>query len=108
MLATPLISLARKSANRTNVQYVLSSVSNRNVLNARRITATKSKRTVNKRLTNLHFLRCPNCGKESTVKVCDNTVLLNFPFSCPHCGASFFINYVESTAVVINKKVVRR
>ena len=108
MLVTPLISLARKSANRINAQCVPLLVSSLSVLNARRITATQSKRTVNKRLTNLHFLRCPNCGKESTVKVCDNTVLLNFPFSCPHCGASIFINYVESTAVVIDKKVVRR
>ena len=108
MLVTPLISSARKSANRINVPYALSSVSSLSVLNARRITATKSKRTVNKRLTNLHFLRCPNCGKESTVKVCDSTVLLNFPFFCPHCKASVFINYVESTAVVIDKKVVRR
>ncbi|WP_353963107.1 cysteine-rich KTR domain-containing protein [Gemmiger sp.] len=55
-----------------------------------------------------HFLRCPNCGKESTIEVCKNTVLLNFPFACPHCQIHVFINYVEATAVVIDKKVILR
>lgn len=108
MLATPSISSARRSVNRTNVRYAPSSVSSRSDLNVRRNTVTQSKWFVNKRETDFHFMRCPKCGKESTIEVCENTVLLNFPFFCPHCRASVFVNYVESTAVVIEKKVNQR
>lgn len=33
---------------------------------------------------------------------------MNFPFACPHCQIHVFINYVEATAVVIDKKVILR
>lgn len=108
MLATPSISLVRKSAIRTNARCVPSSVSSRSDPSAHRIIATQSNRTVGKQQGDLHYLRCPNCGTESTTKVCKNTVLLNYPFSCPHCQARVFINYVETTAVVIDKKVIHR
>lgn len=63
---------------------------------------------MNMRRIDSYFLRCPNCEKESIIEVCKNTVLLNFPFACSHCQMRVFINYVEATTVVIDKKVILR
>jgi len=40
-------------------------------------------------------VRCPACNGETGVKVFEETVLLNFPLSCPHCKQKTIINVVK-------------
>ena len=40
-------------------------------------------------------VRCPACNGETGVKVFEETVLLNFPLSCPCCQQETVINVVK-------------
>ena len=39
------------------------------------------------------YIRCPECGKRTHVKVLPNTMLENFPLWCEHCKKEFIIDY---------------
>lgn len=43
----------------------------------------------------LLVVRCPACNGETGVKVFEETVLLNFPLSCPCCRQETVINVVK-------------
>ncbi len=38
------------------------------------------------------WLHCPVCGKESNIKIYENTTLLNFPLICPECKSETLVN----------------
>ena len=41
------------------------------------------------------IVRCPVCNGETGVKVFEDTVLLNFPLTCPCCRRETIINVVK-------------
>ena len=41
------------------------------------------------------IVRCPVCSGETGVKVFEDTVLLNFPLTCPRCKQETIINVVK-------------
>ena len=42
-----------------------------------------------------YWVLCPVCSSETQVKVFEDTVLLNFPLTCPHCQTGTIINVVK-------------
>jgi len=42
-----------------------------------------------------HMVRCPLCNGKTGVKVFKDTVLLNFPITCPCCQQETIINVVK-------------
>lgn len=41
------------------------------------------------------MVRCPVCKGETGIKVFEDTVLLNFPLTCPCCRRETIINVVK-------------
>lgn len=41
------------------------------------------------------WIRCPVCGSKTRIRVCDDTVLINFPLFCPKCRQETVINVKE-------------
>ncbi|MDD2992158.1 MAG: cysteine-rich KTR domain-containing protein [Pygmaiobacter sp.] len=41
------------------------------------------------------WVRCPNCGNKTRIKVYEESVLLNFPLFCPRCHKEHLINIIE-------------
>ncbi|MDD2992132.1 MAG: cysteine-rich KTR domain-containing protein [Pygmaiobacter sp.] len=41
------------------------------------------------------YIRCPECGEKTDVKVYEDTTLLHFPLVCPHCKKEFIINVIQ-------------
>jgi hypothetical protein len=46
------------------------------------------------------WIRCPLCGGKTNTKVYPDTVLLNFPLSCPECNQETKVNVVKLKMVV--------
>ena len=42
-----------------------------------------------------HWVRCPNCGSKTRIKVYEDSVLLNFPLFCPRCHHEYLINVAQ-------------
>lgn len=47
-----------------------------------------------------HMVRCPLCNGKTGVKVFEDTVLLNFPITCPCCQQETIINIVKLKLVL--------
>ncbi|EGO8469557.1 conjugal transfer protein [Enterococcus faecalis] len=39
-----------------------------------------------------YWLKCPVCGSRTRVKLCKETVLINFPLFCPKCKNETFVH----------------
>lgn len=46
------------------------------------------------------WLRCPICHSKTRTKVCEDTVLLNFPLYCHRCKKEFQVNVVKLKMVM--------
>lgn len=49
------------------------------------------------------WVNCPVCGNKTRVKICEDTVLLNFPLFCPKCKQETKINGKHLKITVINE-----
>lgn len=47
-----------------------------------------------------YWILCPACDSETSVKVFEDTVLVNFPLACPHCQKETIINVVKLKLVL--------
>ena len=45
-----------------------------------------------KKIKNLHWLCCPNCGAKTNIGIYTQTTLLFFPFYCPECKTETLIS----------------
>lgn len=41
------------------------------------------------------WLHCPICNGKTRAKVCEETILLNFPLYCPKCKRETMVNVVQ-------------
>lgn len=46
------------------------------------------------------WVPCPKCGGQTHTKVCEDTVLLNFPLYCPKCKKVTRIDVVKMKLVL--------
>lgn len=46
------------------------------------------------------WVPCPKCGGRTHTKVCEDTVLVNFPLYCPKCRKVTRINVVQMKMVL--------
>lgn len=46
------------------------------------------------------WVPCPVCGGRTHTKVCEDTVLINFPLYCPKCKKITKINVVQMKMVL--------
>ena len=46
------------------------------------------------------WIQCPFCGGKTQTKVYPETVLLNYPLSCPHCGKEAKVDVIKLKMVV--------
>lgn len=49
-----------------------------------------------------HWIPCPVCKETTDVKVYADTVLINYPLSCPHCKQGTLINVVQLKIVTVS------
>ncbi|MBQ5642379.1 MULTISPECIES: cysteine-rich KTR domain-containing protein [Clostridia] len=49
------------------------------------------------------WLLCPNCNNKTRIKICDNTVLENFPLYCPKCKQEIIISVKQFNTTVITE-----
>ena len=49
------------------------------------------------------WLLCPNCNNKTRIKICDNTVLENFPLYCPKCKREIIISVKQFNTTVITE-----
>lgn len=49
---------------------------------------------------NSEWIPCPKCGSQTHTKVCEDTVLLNFPLYCPKCKNVTRIDVVKMKMVL--------
>lgn len=54
------------------------------------------------------WLLCPNCNNKTRIKICDNTVLENFPLYCPKCKREIIISVKQFNTTVITEPDERR
>lgn len=55
------------------------------------------------RMKKNEWLLCPNCNKKTRIKICDNTVLENFPLYCPKCKREIIISVKQFNTTVITE-----
>ena len=48
-----------------------------------------------KSISETRIVHCPDCGQETSVRVCSNTVVLNFPLYCPHCKKHIMVDIMK-------------
>ena len=46
------------------------------------------------------WVHCPICGNKTRTKVCEDTVLVNFPLYCPACKKEIRVNVVKLKIVL--------
>ena len=46
------------------------------------------------------WVPCPKCGGRTHTKICEDTVLVNFPLYCPKCKKVTRINAVQMKMVL--------
>jgi len=51
----------------------------------------------------IEWLLCPVCGRKTRIKVCVETVLVNFLLLCPKCNEETLIDVQKQVVSVINK-----
>ncbi|MEW9053978.1 MAG: cysteine-rich KTR domain-containing protein [Neobacillus sp.] len=49
------------------------------------------------------WISCPVCGNKTKVKICDDTVVENFPLFCPKCKLETIINIKQLNISVIKE-----
>jgi len=49
------------------------------------------------------WILCPNCNSKTRIKICDNTVLENFPLFCPKCKKETLISVRKLNTTVITE-----
>ena len=49
------------------------------------------------------WIPCPNCKQRTKTKVCEDTVLLNFPLFCPKCKKETRVNIVKLKMTISNE-----
>ncbi len=42
-----------------------------------------------------YWIPCPICKKQTEIKVYEDTVALNFPVCCSHCGGETLVDIVQ-------------
>ncbi len=55
------------------------------------------------RMKKTEWLLCPNCINKTRIKICDNTVLENFPLYCPKCKQEMIISVKQFNTTVITE-----
>ena len=55
------------------------------------------------RMKKNEWLLCPNCNNKTRIKICDNTVLENFPLYCPKCKREIIISVKQFNTTVITE-----
>nr|WP_312580118.1 cysteine-rich KTR domain-containing protein [Sedimentibacter sp.] len=54
-------------------------------------------------MSKCEWILCPVCGNKTRVKICDDTVLKNFPLFCPKCKQEMIINAKQLNISVIKE-----
>lgn len=54
-------------------------------------------------LLKTEWLICPVCGNKTRVKICEDTILENFPLFCPKCKQETKINGKQFKITVIKE-----
>ena len=49
------------------------------------------------------WLLCPVCGNKTRLKLCEDTILENFPLYCPKCRQETLINVQQMNMSVIKE-----
>ena len=49
------------------------------------------------------WILCPICNNKTRVKICEDTVLENFPLFCPKCKKETIINGKQCNILVIKE-----
>ncbi len=62
-------------------------------------------------LRKTEWLNCPVCGNKTRVKICEDTILINFPLFCPKCkqetriyGKQFKITVIKEPDAVTQSR----
>lgn len=50
-----------------------------------------------------YWIYCPMCHSKTRIKVCADTVLLNFPLYCPKCKETHQVSIVKLKMVLTDK-----
>ena len=52
---------------------------------------------------NNEWILCPICQNKTRIKICENTILQNFPLFCPKCKQETLINVRQLNISVIKE-----
>lgn len=50
---------------------------------------------MNKEKESARWIYCPLCGSKTRTKVCENTVMFNFPLFCPKCKTETRVDVMQ-------------
>lgn len=48
-----------------------------------------------------NWIVCPKCNRNSRIKICSDTILINFPLYCPKCKQITLVNVKEFGITII-------